>query len=446
MTKHLHYIWDPGGIQGMPILEEEKCLLLSSPCFLVGLVVIRLLHWCFHPEDSNGIARSLQWQRQPRELDLSGRALLHLHWLLQKDWLPLPYFYFDGEALAWFTWLHRNKQFFDWTHFKEKLRIRFRQRTFTDSVRRADTSRARVEYVSYATLVPQPTSASPVATLSHAPNSSDLEVAFNGGNSQEANVFDKLSNRADECDSQKSPKKDTSELLDHVSHKESWLIPFLGSHKYVHQHDKKLTIVNEVSVIEKSVFDDILIVESENPNWDEEFALVIKQPLLRDSQLVVLSCIVLHFEQLVWQIVEVVGISNISYSCDAIGLLVRRGNLEHHSGPSSYEDIFSMHLVLELWAGGKLFDGTIARGYSLDKEATHIVGQLLRVVRNCHFTGDDHWNQSLARHCGKVYPHRGLELAQYLEELPCTLSACICDLFIKRSTFDSGSALGHAAT
>nr|XP_009760463.1 PREDICTED: uncharacterized protein LOC104212809 [Nicotiana sylvestris] len=220
----------------------------------------------------------------------------------EKDCLPLPYFYLDGEALAWFTWLHRNKQFFDWTHFKEKLRIRFGQRTFTDSVSRENTSRARVDYVSYNSASPQPTSASPVATLSHAPNSSDLEAAFNSGNSQEANVFDKLSNRADECDSRElpssvpsleiqvasdyvelepidyidsetttlandekpnaqvafpetgsalevrkishvnkvfteSPKNDTSELIDRVSHKESWLILFLGSHKYVHQHD-----------------------------------------------------------------------------------------------------------------------------------------------------------------------------------------------------------------
>ncbi|WMV14538.1 hypothetical protein MTR67_007923 [Solanum verrucosum] len=47
----------------------------------------------------------------------------------QKDWIPLPYFYLDGEALTWFTWLHRNKQFFYWKHFKEKLLMQFPQRT-----------------------------------------------------------------------------------------------------------------------------------------------------------------------------------------------------------------------------------------------------------------------------------------------------------------------------
>ncbi|OIT01548.1 hypothetical protein A4A49_17461 [Nicotiana attenuata] len=47
----------------------------------------------------------------------------------EKDWLPLPYHYLDGAALAWFDWLFRNKQFFDWNHFKEKLKLHFRTRT-----------------------------------------------------------------------------------------------------------------------------------------------------------------------------------------------------------------------------------------------------------------------------------------------------------------------------
>lgn len=38
-------------------------------------------------------------------------------------------------------------------------------------------------------------------------------------------------------------------------------------------------IVNELSVTVKSVSDETLFVESENPAWDEEFVLVIKQPL-----------------------------------------------------------------------------------------------------------------------------------------------------------------------
>jgi len=43
----------------------------------------------------------------------------------EEHWLPLPSFYFDGEALEWFRWMFRNKQFFDWNHFKKKLALRF---------------------------------------------------------------------------------------------------------------------------------------------------------------------------------------------------------------------------------------------------------------------------------------------------------------------------------
>ncbi|KAH0754155.1 hypothetical protein KY290_024425 [Solanum tuberosum] len=46
----------------------------------------------------------------------------------EEHWLPLPSFYFDGEALEWFRWMFRNKQFFDWNHFKKKLALRFWKR------------------------------------------------------------------------------------------------------------------------------------------------------------------------------------------------------------------------------------------------------------------------------------------------------------------------------
>ncbi|KAH0754376.1 hypothetical protein KY290_024646 [Solanum tuberosum] len=51
----------------------------------------------------------------------------------EEHWLPLPSLYHDGEALEWFRWMFRNKQFFDWTHFKEKLSLRFPKRTYAKS-------------------------------------------------------------------------------------------------------------------------------------------------------------------------------------------------------------------------------------------------------------------------------------------------------------------------
>nr|AAT38753.1 hypothetical protein SDM1_42t00021 [Solanum demissum] len=45
----------------------------------------------------------------------------------------LPFLYLDGEALDWFRWMYRNKQFWDWKHFKEKLSLCFRARTTPES-------------------------------------------------------------------------------------------------------------------------------------------------------------------------------------------------------------------------------------------------------------------------------------------------------------------------
>ncbi|KAK4712150.1 hypothetical protein R3W88_006663 [Solanum pinnatisectum] len=47
-------------------------------------------------------------------------------------WLSLPCLYFDGEALAWFNWLYRNKQFYDWKHFTDKLFYHYRRQTVTE--------------------------------------------------------------------------------------------------------------------------------------------------------------------------------------------------------------------------------------------------------------------------------------------------------------------------
>ncbi|KAH0747263.1 hypothetical protein KY285_008920 [Solanum tuberosum] len=110
----------------------------------------------------------------------------------EKDWLPLPSFYFDGEALTWFSWLHRNKQFVNWKHFTEKLLMRFPKRTFTASVSMTDTSRAYFNCGRYATFVPPMTSASTIVDLSHVTLSSNLEDGFISGNMDTAHMLEKL--------------------------------------------------------------------------------------------------------------------------------------------------------------------------------------------------------------------------------------------------------------
>ncbi|KAK4710000.1 hypothetical protein R3W88_004513 [Solanum pinnatisectum] len=56
----------------------------------------------------------------------------------------------------------------------------------------------------------------------------------------------------------------------------------------------------------------------------------------------------------------------------------------------AYEDQYSVHLVMELCAGGELFDRIIARGYYSEKDAADIIRQIVNVVYICHFMGVIH--------------------------------------------------------
>lgn len=56
----------------------------------------------------------------------------------------------------------------------------------------------------------------------------------------------------------------------------------------------------------------------------------------------------------------------------------------------AYEDQYSVHLVMELCAGGELFDKIIAKGYYSEKNAADIIRQILNVVYICHFMGVMH--------------------------------------------------------
>lgn len=56
----------------------------------------------------------------------------------------------------------------------------------------------------------------------------------------------------------------------------------------------------------------------------------------------------------------------------------------------AYEDRQSVHLVMELCAGGELFDRIIARGYYSEKDAAEIIRQIVNVVNICHFMGVMH--------------------------------------------------------
>ncbi|KAF5804112.1 putative protein kinase CAMK-CDPK family [Helianthus annuus] len=56
----------------------------------------------------------------------------------------------------------------------------------------------------------------------------------------------------------------------------------------------------------------------------------------------------------------------------------------------AYEDRQSVHLVMELCAGGELFDRIIAQGHYTEKAAAAICRQIVNVVHVCHFMGVMH--------------------------------------------------------
>ncbi|KAF7831285.1 calcium-dependent protein kinase 2-like [Senna tora] len=56
----------------------------------------------------------------------------------------------------------------------------------------------------------------------------------------------------------------------------------------------------------------------------------------------------------------------------------------------AYEDRNSVHVVMELCAGGELFDRIIARGHYTERAAASICRQIVNVVHICHFMGVMH--------------------------------------------------------
>lgn len=56
----------------------------------------------------------------------------------------------------------------------------------------------------------------------------------------------------------------------------------------------------------------------------------------------------------------------------------------------AYEDKNSVHVVMELCAGGELFDRIIAKGHYTERAAASICRQIVNVVHICHFMGVMH--------------------------------------------------------
>lgn len=101
--------------------------------------------------------------------------------------------------------------------------------------------------------------------------------------------------------------------------------------------------------------------------------------------------------------------TGIQYACKSISKrkLVTRNDkedmkreiqiMQHMTGQTSivefkgaYEDKHSVHLVMELCAGGELFDRIIAKGHYSERAAATICRAIVNVVHICHFMGVMH--------------------------------------------------------
>lgn len=56
----------------------------------------------------------------------------------------------------------------------------------------------------------------------------------------------------------------------------------------------------------------------------------------------------------------------------------------------AYEDRHSVNLIMELCAGGELFDRIIAKGHYSERAAANLCRQIVTVVHNCHTMGVMH--------------------------------------------------------
>lgn len=56
----------------------------------------------------------------------------------------------------------------------------------------------------------------------------------------------------------------------------------------------------------------------------------------------------------------------------------------------TYEDAVLVHIVMELCAGGELFDRIVHKGHYSEKEAAKLIATIVGVVESCHSLGVMH--------------------------------------------------------
>ncbi|KAH0686320.1 hypothetical protein KY284_016873 [Solanum tuberosum] len=101
-------------------------------------------------EPQNTVTNAKIWQfrgKNPEAWIVQAEHYFDFHKIEEDQKLNVASFYLDGEALKWYQWLFRNNQLIDWSHFADKVRIRFKQKGFESTGGRF----ANFEHVTYVT-------------------------------------------------------------------------------------------------------------------------------------------------------------------------------------------------------------------------------------------------------------------------------------------------------
>ncbi|CAL4992118.1 unnamed protein product [Urochloa decumbens] len=131
--------------------------------------------------------------------------------------------------------------------------------------------------------------------------------------------------------------------------------------------------------------------------------------------------------------------TGLNYACKSVSKRradvgdVRReiAILQHLSGQpnvvefkAAFEDADSVHIVMELCPGGELFDRIKAKGAYSERQASGVCGDIVTIVRDCHFMGVMHRN---------VQPEN-LLLASAAEDAPLKATDFGISVFIEEET------------
>ncbi|OIT35732.1 hypothetical protein A4A49_03292 [Nicotiana attenuata] len=394
---------------------------------------------------------------------------LSFYGISENNKLTLASSYLDGEALKWYQWLFRNKQLADWEHFTEKVLIRFRKRCL-------EPLKGHLAAIKeYSTEI----EAQVFDKMSHGccskvfdTEQSDVKVltdtttsTLNFAKSEEVQVFDGSSHI------NKSESVSTFETGQSVDDNSSITTASSGiPGPAIRVADEEISTTTIDNVINDNFCENDSLLQSSCETLQIEVTAAafdngtdISLYLVPITSLVVsigynqhvtppLSCAMYKLRGEPIANSFVCSVDDATTQIEEQYLIDQLRSFLSGRALELSELYHALTFTLVLWFNETIVFrdelpqcvAAITKKPSIGINSTFSIPCDLAMF-DIHKVLDDYRNQLLVGRSKKVYPQHGLELAQRLEELPCTLSASKCDQFINMSTFDSYNTLGHAA-